>query len=324
MSGRSVGLLIGAVAAIGVIAGIGSSWSGFAAVWGDIVRAAWILPGLVALHLGQLFLAGLSWRVLFTGQAPGVGTFYRLRIVREGIDALLPVAHVGGEIVGASLLVQPGLTPARACGSIVVDLTLELLTQLAFLLTGVGLLAALFAGSMWRSWFTVGLGGAAVAAGLLLLQRFGALRLLEGLLRSIARRWPALAGASLDGIHAEALGFYRERGALSRSAVVHYIAWALGSVETWAILQIIGVPVSPAEAFIVESLGMAARSAGFVIPAALGAQEGGFVLAGAAVGVAAAPALSLSLIKRLREIVVGSVGLILWRLAVRTPAPAAR
>lgn len=308
---------LGGVAAIGVLLGASASWRGLAEVGGGLLRSAWLLPALVALHLGQLYLAGRCWRALFTGAAPGVPAFYRLRIIREGIDSLLPVAQIGGEVVGTRLLARLGVPLPRAAASVIVDVTLELLTQVAFLLTGLALLALRSDGVAWRHWLAALIGGSVVTGIVLLLQQVGGLRVLEGLLRGIARRWPVLAGASLDGIHAEALGFYRGRRALGRSIGLHYVAWALGSVETWAVLTVLGVPVSPAQAFIVESLGMAGRSAGFAIPAALGAQEGGFLLASAAVGIGAGPALALSLMKRLREILVGSVGLVLWRAAVQ-------
>ena len=314
--------MLGAVAVAGVAAGLAASWRGAEAVGSGLLAAAWLLPGLVALHLGQLFMAGVSWRLLFVRPAPGLGTFYRLRIVREGVDSLLPVAQIGGEVVGTRLLAQAGVPLPRAAASVIADVTVELLTQVAFLLVGLALLATRADGVAWRHWLAALLAGGVATALLVSAQRFGALRVLEGLLRGMARRWPALAGASLDGIHAEAIGFGRNRAGLAGSMALHFTAWTLGSVETWAVLHVLGVPVSPAEAMIVESLGMAGRSAGFAIPAALGAQESGFVLAGAAIGISAAPALTLSLVKRMREILVGSVGLVLWRLAVHGAARA--
>jgi putative membrane protein len=304
-------LALGAVAVLGVVLSLVVSWRGLLAVADGIGQAAPLLPALVGLHLGQLWLSSVCWRVLFGGGVPGVGVFYRLRIIREGIDSLLPVAQVGGEVVGTRLLARTGVPTARAAASVIVDVTLELLTQVAD-------------GQAWRNWLAALVGGGLATAAVIALQRLGGLRLLEGLLRGMARRWPALSGVSLDGLHAEALGFYRHRGALTAGIGLHYLAWALGSIETWAVLGAIGVPVSPAAAAIVESLGMAGRSAGFAIPAALGAQEGGFILAGAAVGVTAPAALTLSLVKRMREILVGSIGLLLWRLAAgRPPAGAA-
>ena len=145
--------------------------------------------------------------------------------------------------------------------------------------------------------------------------RLGILRALESLLRAIARRAPSLAGAPLEGLHEAALATWNRQPGLAFGILLHLPAWSLGAIETWLVLRAIGHPVTPAQAFIVESLGMAARSAGFAIPAALGVQEGGFALAGAAIGLAAAPAVILSLIKRLREVLVGLVGLGLWRLS---------
>jgi hypothetical protein len=58
---------------------------------------------------------------------------------------------------------------------------------------------------------------------------------------------------------------------------------------------------------------MAARSAGFAIPGALAVQEGGFVLAAMSVGLPDSVGLSLSLIKRAREVLVGAAGVTLAR-----------
>lgn len=310
-------LLVGALVFAGLAAALASNWAGLAGHWNSLLQVLWLLPGLVGLHLTQLLLSALGWRALFSGHGPGIGTFHQLRIVREGINSLLPVAQVGGEIVGARLLSQRGVPPSQAGASVVVDVTIELLTQVVFLLAGLCALTWLSPSGTWRAWGTALLTGAGVAAALLLAQSFGLLRVLEGLLRGIARRWPAMAGASLDGIHAAALDFYRRPTPLLISGASNLLAWALGGIETYVVLNALGVPVTPLQAFTVESLGMAARSAGFAIPAALGAQEGGFVLAAVAVGLPAGPALALSLVKRIREVSVGLIGLALWRRAVR-------
>jgi len=311
--------LIGTLAIGGMALGIASNWGDFSAAANGVRRALEILPGLVALHLAQLFLAGMAWRDLFAGSGPGVATFYRLRVIREGIDSLLPVAQVGGEIVGARLLAQHGVPLSRAAASVVVDVTVELLTQVAFLLAGLCTLSWLSQNGAWSAWAWPVLAGIAMAVAFILAQYFGLLRTMEALLRRIVRRWPILAGASLDGVHAAALDFYHQPAALLRSVSLHLVAWVLGSIETWAILHAISIQATPLQAFTVESLGIAARSAGFAIPAALGAQESGFVLAAVAVGLPIAPALALSLVKRVRECLVGLVGLALWRMAVRRP-----
>lgn len=311
------------------------------AVRADIVQAAWLLPALVTLHLGQLLLSAIAWRGLLVRHAPqgvrrpavarpalpSLALFWRLRIVREGIDSMLPVAQVGGEIVGARLLGRLGVAAPLAGASIVVDVTMELLTQVLFLAAGLLALATLPHGGPaagvgtggWNptAWLLPAVGG--LAALLVLAQRFGALHGLERLTGLVARHVPGFGG--LAGLQAEAEAIYQQRPALWRAAGLHGFAWLLGTAETWAVLHALGQHASPQQALVVESLGMAARSAGFALPGAIGMQEGGFVLATAAAGLSGAAAmapgisvgLALSLLKRLREIAAGVLGLALWR-----------
>ncbi|MBT6828731.1 MAG: hypothetical protein HOA58_04345, partial [Rhodospirillaceae bacterium] len=50
-------------------------------------------------------------------------------------------------------------------------------------------------------------------------------------------------------------------------------------------------------------------------PGAVGVQEGAFVLLGAVIGIGPEVALALSLIKRVRELVIGVPALIAWQVA---------
>ena len=326
LSGRRTLNLVLALGLVGfTIWAVVSAGTGLLAVGAATVHVLWLIPALVALHLTQLMLSARGWGLLLPPnlQQSGLGQvhIYRLRIIREGIDSLLPVAQVGGEVVGAKLLSQGaglsggGLNLAQAAASVVVDVTIEFLTQLAFLLIGLAAMAASSPRGGWQGWLSAALVTAAAAAGLLAAQRFGVLRLLEALARQIAARWPA-AGA-LAGIDAAAAAIYRRRGPIAQGSVLHLLAWLLGTLESWAVLQAIGTGITPLQALIVESLGMAARSAGFAVPGALVVQETGFALAAAAVGLPEAAGLSLSLVKRVREVLVGLLGLALWWLERR-------
>ena len=295
-----------------------ATWSGLSSALEHANRALWTVPVLVALHLVQLLLSGIAWRTLFASRVcPGLGTFFRLRLIREGIDSLLPVAQIGGEVIGARLLTATGSPAALAGASVVVDLTLELVGQILFLLAGLAALACLPGQTGWFLWLEVVAGAGLIVAAFLLAQRQGVLRLIEIAVRGLAERFPTLQGASIEGLHTAALGFYGRKALLLRAVLIHAVSWSLGTAETWLVLHAVGAAVTPLQALVVESLGMAARSAGFAVPAALGVQEGGFMLAAAAVGVSPELALALSLVKRAREIVVGLAGLFLWRLAAR-------
>ncbi len=316
--------LLAAAAAVGVL---GCAIWLVVGVWGDLARAGagamqalWTVPAAVAIHLVQLLLSALGWRVLVVRSPIGLAGFVRLRLMREGLNTLLPLAHVGGEVVAAQVMAQAGIPTSVAAAGMVVDVTVEVCAQLAFLVAGCVVLAALAGtGAAWLWGGSLGL--AALGAGsLALVQRLGGLRLLEHVVRGIGRQWPALgpallASGGLDGLEAEALAIYRRRDRLVLAFCLQGIAWALGSAETWLVLHALGLDASAGQAFVVESLGMAARSAGFAVPGALAIQEGGFVLAAAAVGLAGTAALSVSLIKRVRELVIGLAGLACWRLA---------
>ncbi len=71
--------------------------------------------------------------------------------------------------------------------------------------------------------------------------------------------------------------------------------------------------MSLTDAFILESLSAGVRGAAFMVPGALGAQEGGLVLFGALLGVPADLALAISLTKRVRELAIGLPGLAAWQ-----------
>lgn len=316
--------LLGGAVAAGVLASTGwliaGVWGDVAAVGADVVRALWTVPAVVALHLVQLLLSALGWRVLFVQAPVGVGAFFRLRLMREGLNSLLPLAHVGGEVVAIQLMTRRGIPVALGAASVVVDVTVEVCAQLAFLVAGC--LALVWLSGVASAWLWAGSLGIALltAGGLLLAQRFQALRLLERAVEGIGRRWPALAISSIEGLNADALAIYRRLRRLAAAFLFQGTAWVLGTGETWLVLHALGVDATPGQAFVVESLGAAARSAGFAVPGALAIQEGGFVLAAAAVGLPGVPALSLSLVKRVREALVGLAGVACWRLALSVGA----
>ncbi len=291
---------------------------GLLAIGFGALHALWLLPALVALHLLQLLLSARAWRWILPQVLP-LRRLFRLRIIREGIDSLLPVAQVGGEVVGAHLLARDGAASlAQAGASVVVDVTLEFLTQLVFLLAGVAALAATSSAGGWQGWLSAVLVTAGMAGGLLAAQRFGLLRLLELLAGQIAARWPS--AGSLRGMNEAATAMYARHRRLLVAAGLHLFAWVLGSIESWAVLHALGADVGWVQALIVEALGMAARSAGFAVPGALVVQETGFAIAAAAVGLPQAAGLSLSLVKRVREVLVGLLGLALWWMERRRPS----
>jgi len=287
---------------------------GLAAVAQNIARAGWILPAMTAVHLGQLLLSALAWRLSLGGAGLTWRRIFLARWVREGVNALLPVAQIGGQVAGAAVLVRAGVPPQLAVAGTILDLTLEAVAQLAYTLAGMGALLLLRSDHTWLGWVGGGVALTALGvAGFVLAQRLGLLRLVEKFLERMARQWPALAGWSLEGLHATLMARQADGACVLRALALHTTSWALGSAEVWVALWALGHRVSPAASFVIESLAMAARSAGFAVPGAVGVQEGGFVLVCGLFGVAPEAAISLSLLKRLREVFVGFPALLVQR-----------
>src|SRR6185312_7081029 len=86
----------------------------------------------------QMTSAGASWWLLLPpAMRPTLGTVELLRMVREGGNSLLPVAQVGGDVIGARLLTFWRIDGATAAASVIVDVTLLAGTQFIFALAGV-------------------------------------------------------------------------------------------------------------------------------------------------------------------------------------------
>ncbi|MGH8580005.1 MAG: lysylphosphatidylglycerol synthase domain-containing protein [Gammaproteobacteria bacterium] len=291
-------------------------YHGVALVLQALQAAGYGLIGIILFHLIPLAWDTLAWRALLPEPAKcPFSHFMRARWIKESVNNLLPVAQLGGRLVAVRLLIREGIAAEIAGASIVVDLTLAVLTQLGFTLFGVGLLVSL---TQEKGIALSVLGGVAImsalVAGFLFLQRRG---LFEGLMTRLSpfiteERWLELVGGSkrLDAAIEE---LYAKRAALATCAGVQLFSWVAGAGEVWLTLYFIGQPVTMLEAIVIESLGRAVRSAAFGVPAGLGVQEGGYILICGAFALSPQTGLSVSLAKRVRELVVGVPGLAVWQ-----------
>jgi len=286
-----------------------------------LVGTGWAILVPTVLHLPQTFLSGLGWGPLLKERC-SAGLLYRWRWVRESVNTLLPVAQVGGDVVRVRLAVQRGMALSEAIAASLVDISVELVGQLLFTLLGVGLLVWGPHGEGTTAIAWAAAGAVAVFAGLMIAgQRLGAVRLIE---RGITR-WSSHTDwgvrGDLSGLHDAVAALYRQPRRLLGSGLFHLGSWLAGIVETYAALWALGLAPTWREATVIEALGQAVRACGFLIPGALGVQEGGMLLIGALFGIGGPQALALSLVRRVRELVLGLPGLALWhRMETRRPA----
>jgi len=274
-----------------------------------LAHAGWGIAAIIALHGVQLWLTALGWRALMpAGPArPSRAWLTLLRLIREGVNTLVPTGQIGGLVAAVRLLGRRGMRPADAVAATVVDITVELVTQVVFTLLGLALLVYCLGRFPLAVPMLAGLAVfAAMVAALIGAQRLGLARLAE---RAAARF--GFIGR-IDGLHAAIIGLYRQPAALTRSALCHLLAWALGAAEVCIALHFLGCDTGLAQGFVIESLGQTVKAASFAIPGALGVQEGGYVILCGLFGIAPDTALALSLMKRVRELLLGAPSVALW------------
>lgn len=297
---------------------------GFDDVLSAFAAGGWGVVCVAGFHVLPLGLGTLGWRSLFPERTVDARAAFKIHWVGESVNTLLPVAQIGGEFVRARLVCQAGLERHLAGATVVVDLTARLLTQILF--AGVGILLLLRRGGAddVTVHLAVGLGVfAALISGFLVAQR-------RGLFASAAKP-TSLLGKHVEGFVGGATDLDRSIRALysrtTRVIACHLwrtVSWFSLAGEIWIGLYFLGFEVGLEEAIIIQSLTSLIRTAGFVVPGALGIQEGGFVLTCGLVGLSPEVALALALIRRARELLLGAPGLLVWFAIERQPAEKSR
>ncbi len=289
--------------------------SGAASVGEAVASAGWGVALVAAVRAVQVFGAGAAWWALFRpASRPRLDACALVRWIRESVNNLLPVAQVGGDVLGARLLGFFGVDRSLAAASVIVDMLVQVATQFIFAVIGLLVLIGLGGGDGLVRGVALGLLVAAPAiAGFYLVQRRGMHRSTRRLLTRLigTRQWTGLG--AIEALYAQLETIHTNVGGLALGAAVHLAVWIFGTLEIWIALAFMGWPVGFAEALVIESLAQAVRGAAFMVPGALGVQEGGFVALCAVFGIPAPTALALSLVKRVVEALLGIPGLLAWQ-----------
>ena len=293
---------------------------GWRTVSANIGRAGWPLLWLLPFHALPLLLDVLGWRVLLARRDPRhratTPVLFWIATIREASNRLLPLANIGGEIIGIRLLRWRGVAVATAAASVVMEVLLTIINQYVFIALGAVLLIATTARTNTLDSVLIALAfSLPLPAALVVVLRYGnPFARFESLARKLLGASSTLL-ASLDGfrLDLEIRALYARPLRLLLAGTWQLLGMVVGSFENWLILRLLGHPVGIADAIALEALTQAVRHAFFVVPAALGVQEGGLILLGAMIGLPADISVALSLIKRLREIGFGVPALVSWQ-----------
>ena len=197
---------------------------------------AWLLL-LVPLHLLPLLLDSRGWRSLLhrTGSdrlAPW-RVLLAIAAVREAINRLLPVANVGGDLIGIRLLTLRGVRGPVAAASVIVEVLLTLISQYAFVALGVFCLLRVTSPFNVSDLLVTLAVALPVIVGIGLLFRYGSLferggRLIERLFGQ-GSQWRALLLQSAE-VDAEIARLYRAHAGLLSAA--GWQLWACSPVRS--------------------------------------------------------------------------------------------
>jgi putative membrane protein len=277
-------------------------------------------PGLVLaalFHVLPMIANACAWRRLLPElQRPGVRVLTWATWIRESVNGLLPVARIGGEIAAYRIVRRHVARRSDAAASLVADMALSVLSQAGFALLGLALLLAIGHTSTAIAELLAGvLGMIALGAGFLLAQRAGALGALTRILDRLFAGRLGLAHTRSLRLDQALCAVYARRRDVVACFAWQLAGWALGAGEIWLALHFLGQPRSVLDSFVIEALIQAVSSAAFIVPGAIGVQEGGFIVIGAMLGIDAATALALATARRFRDVIIFFPGLIAWQWA---------
>jgi putative membrane protein len=294
--------------------------------WGEIVNAidhaGWALLWLLPFHVLPLLLDVVGWRVLIAPRDPQrqatLPFLFWVASVREASNRLLPVANIGGEIIGIRLVKWRGINGAAAAASIIMEVLLTLVNQYLFTALGIILLIELTSNiSAFSTVISALVASVPLPIFLIILLRHGKVfsrmeTFAEKLLGGRSKLTELIDGANLDQ---EIREQYSRPLRLIAATGWQFAGYVVGSFETWLALHLLGYPISVWDAIAIEAVTQALRHIIFVVPAGLGVQEGGLVLFGNMIGLPPEASVALSLVKRMREVGFGVPALISWQWA---------
>jgi uncharacterized membrane protein YbhN (UPF0104 family) len=270
-----------------------------------------------------LALDTLAWRVLVPGRRVTWSALVRARLAGEAVNMTTPTASVGGEPLKAYLL-RPWLGLGEAMSVVILDKTTVVAGQGLFLAAGLALAAVVLPPGHPVALAMTALLAVEIAAvgGFILVQTLGVFGGSARLLARVGLGPGEGAQQGLTEVDRRLQRFYRERrGRIVLSTVLHGLASAGTGVEIYLALAFLERPAPLSSAIVVESFGAAVKFASFMVPASLGALEGGYLAFFGAFGIGGAVALSYSLVRRLREATWVALGFLALLAAGRPRAP---
>jgi hypothetical protein len=307
---RLIALAAGVVVFAALIA-----YVGVRKIAGMLAEVGWGFALVPLLYTAHVTLRAVAlWRSLPTPTLSFLDV-WRVRLSGEAVEMLTLTGPFLSQPAQGWLLNKRGIGGAEAYGAVAIEYLLYTLTSAwlaiasltALLVRGVlpvalraaalGLIAVMVA-------FTVGVAAAAISG--------------VGLIVPLVRRAGPLTGrrraegwaARIDPAERVLVGFMHEHpGRLAAVLGVEAAGQLLLASEIWVVLRALALPARPFDPLLIEGAVKFIGTVFFFVPGQLGASESVYTWLFAALGLTAAAGLTMALVRRIRGLIVGGLGL---------------
>lgn len=300
-------------ATIGVLLAVGlTARSGLPGILEALGRLGWqgvvLVCGLQAVAI--LARAG-AWQALV--RKVGMSGCLAAQLVRDGTQSLLWMVPGLGLFAGIRTLRLFGAPTTLATASTIIDMVIESASLILIAILGVIVVLTIDGDDHTAMWLGVlGFSMLQVLAIALLPRHRGAMRFAGKLIRRAGRAIGSGGASASQELIDTLADIYAHRLRLVLSILFHLLAWGLYAAQIWVAAHAMGAELSPLAALVLVGLVFAVTGLLFVVPWGMGVQEFGFVFFGALFGIDESTALALSLSIRMRDLILGLPGALLW------------
>jgi uncharacterized membrane protein YbhN (UPF0104 family) len=278
-----------------------------------LIAATWLFSQAVAWWLIQ--------KAFFTRLRLGV--LFRIKIISDTFNLILPSASLGGDAMRA-FLIRENVPLKDGIPSVLFDKTIEFCGSILFLVGGflLGLTSLRLPRSLTIP-VSISLGMTAIVIILLVLaQKKGLTTTLRRLGRAIpkAQSWIAKREGHIEAMDRNfRLLYTRSNTKAIAPLAIHFLSRFLAAAEVLVIMAVLKAPVSVVQAIFITTVVTAGNTVFFVLPGQWGVTEGLHVLVLQSLGYPAAVGLSLAVVRRIRKLVMASLGLAFFAAEKRKP-----
>jgi putative membrane protein len=196
---------------------------------------------------------------------------------------------------------------------LIVDVTLEIVAQIAFAVVALGILAWFEPTNLLLRPVAIGLIVACLATALVYAAQRRSIGYFKRFAQPVISSLLGQAFDRSDAVQSQVNVIYRARWRTKAGFLLHFGCWIGSSADIWLTLKFMGTPLDLASVIAIEGLLSGACGAAFFVPNAIGIQEGAYVALGVIFGLDPDSALALSILKRCRDLIIGLPALLFWQ-----------